>query len=262
MKRYEDLKLTVMENCEYDTIQVDCSKVTSKDGFRYVERAFNYIPFGENNEGYDKAKEFLNNMDKYKFDNIEENVFDDTDEWMTDEYGTIIESFRKDRYEHVWVTEQTCLLILNFTDDPKITRAIYCYDPQGRLVHYVKLNNAGYVILDRNFDYDTKGRKIKSVTMNGRGVGPSFSSYYTTYDDDTFTSTTYVYKDGKLDNTTFTQWDNNFDRKLYSYSIDRIDDSIYNISKYQYTADSEYTFSIENPMNPKRYIKNVKCEIK
>lgn len=262
MKRYEDLKLTVMENCEYDTIQVDCSKVTSKDGFRYVERAFNYIPFGENNEGYDKAKEFLNDMDKYKFDNIEENVFDDVDEWMTDEYGTIIESFRKDRYEHVWVTEQTCLLILNFTDDQKITRAIYCYDPQGRLVHYIKLDNAGYVILDRNFDYDTKGRKIKSVTMNERGVGPSFSFYCTAYDDNAFTSITYDYKNGKLDSTIFTQWDNNFDHKIYSYSIDRMDDSIYNISKYQYTADSEYTFSIENPMNPKRYIRNVKCEIK
>lgn len=261
MKKYEDLKLTVMENCEYDTIQVDCSKVTSKDGFKYVERGYNYIPFGKNNEGYDKSKEFLDNIDKVKFDN-EPDLFDDGDEWMTDEYGTLIESFRKDRYEHVWVTEQTCLLILNFTDDPKITRAIYCYDPQGRLVHYTKLDNAGYVMLDRNFDYDLKGRIIKSVSMNGRGVGPSFSFYCTTYDDNAFTSITYDYKNGKLDSKTFTQWDNNFDRKLYSYSIDKIDDSIYNISKYQYTADSKYVFSIENPMNPKRYIKNVKCEIK
>lgn len=261
MKRYEDLKLTVMENCEYDMIQVDCSKVTSKDGFKYVERGFSYIPFGENNEGYDKSKEFLDNIDKVKFDN-EADLFDDGDEWMTDEYGTLIESFRKDRYEHVWVTDQTCLLVLNFTDDPKVTRAIYCYDPQGRLIHYTKLDNAGYVMLDKHFDYDGKGRIIKSVSMNGRAVGPSFSNYYTTYDDDTFTSITYVYKDGKLDNTTFTQWDNYFDRKIYSYSIDRIDDSIYNISKYQYTADCKYTFSIENPMNPKRYIKNVKCEVK
>ena len=259
MKRYEDLKLTVMENCEYDTIQVDCSKVTSKDGFKLVERGFSYIPFGENNEGYDKAKEFLNNMDKYKFDNIEENVFDDSDEWMTDEYGTIIESFRKDRYEHVWVTEQTCLLILNFTDDPKITRAIYCYDPQGRLIRYTRLDNTGYAIVDRKFDYDLKGRIIRRVTIDNFNL---VSTQYTTYDDNTFTSITYEYKDGKLDNTTFTKWDRYFDRKLYSYSIDRIDDSIYNISKYQYTADCEYTFSIENPMNPKRYIKNVKCEIK
>lgn len=259
MKRYEDLKLTVMENCEYDTIQVDCSKVTSKDGFKYVERAFNYIPFGENNEGYDKAKEFLNNMDKYKFDNIEENVFDDADEWMTDEYGTLIESFRKDRYEHVWVTDQTCLLILNFEDCPKITRAIYCYDSQGRLIHYTLLDTAGFAIVDKKIDYDLKGRIIKRVAIDSFN---SVSTQYITYDDDVFTSTTYVYKGGKLDNTIFTQWDRYFDRKLYSYGIDRIDDSIYNITKYQYTADSEYTFSIENPMNPKRYIKNVKCEIK
>lgn len=262
MKKYEDLRLAVMEICEYDTIQVVCSKVTSKDGFKYVERGYNYISFGENNEGYDKAKEFLNNIDKYKFDNVEENVFDDSDEWMTDEHGTFIESFRKDRYEHVWVTEQTCLLILNFTDDSKITRAIYCYDPQGRLIHYTKLDNDGYVMLDRNFDYDIKGRIIKSVSMNGRGVDTPFSYNYTAYDDNAFTSITYDYKNGRLDTTTFTQWDNYFDRKLYSYSIDRIDDSIYNISKYQYTADCEYTFSIENPMNPKRYIKNVKCEVK
>lgn len=259
MKRYEDLKLTVMENCEYDIINVDCSKVTSKDGFRYVERAFNYIPFGENNEGYDKAKEFLNDMDKYKFDNIEENVFDDADEWITDEHGTLIESFRKDRYEHVWVTDQTCLLILNFEDCPKITRAIYCYDPQGRLIHYTLLDTTGFAIFDKKIDYDFKGRIIKRVAIDSFN---SVSTQYITYDDDTFTSITYVYKGGKLDNSLFTQWDNNFDHKIYSYAIDRIDNSIYNITKYQYTADSEYTFSIENPMNPKRYIKNVKCEIK
>lgn len=259
MKKYEDLRLAVMEICEYDTIQVDCSKVTSKDGFKYVERAFKYISFGENNEGYDKAKEFLNNMDKYKFDNIEENVFDDADEWMTDEHGTLIESFRKDRYEHVWVTNQTCLLVLNFEDVPKITRAIYCYDPQGRLVHYTKLDNAGYTIFDKKFDYDLKGRIIKTATI---GSFNTISTQYTTYDDNAFTSRTDEYKDGKLDNTLFAQWDNYFDRKLYSYSIDRIDDSIYNVSKYQYTADCQYTFSIENPMNSKRYIKNVKCEIK
>ena len=258
MKRYEDLRLAVMEICEYDTIQVVCSKVTSKDGFKYVERGYNYISFGENNEGYDKAREFLNNIDKVKFDN-EENVFDDGDEWMTDEHGTLIESFRKDRYEHVWVTNQTCLLVLKFEDVPKITRAIYCYDPQGRLIHYTKLDNAGYTIFDKKFDYDLKGRIIKASTIDNFN---SICTQYTTYDDNTFTSITYEYKDGKLDNTTFTKWDNYFDRKLYSYSIDRIDDSIYNISKYQYTADCEYTFSIENPMNPKRYIKNVKCEIK
>lgn len=245
MKRFEELKLTVMENCDYDAIQVDCIKENSKDEFKFVERAFKYIPFGENNEGYDKAKEFLNNMDKYKFDNIEENVFDDVDEWMTDEYGTLIESFRKDRYEHVWVTEQTCLLVLNFTDDPKITRAIYCYDPQGRLVHYTKLDNDGYVMLDRNFDYDIKGRIIKSVSMNGRGVDTPFSYNYTAYDDNAFTSITYDYKNGRLDSTIFTQWDNNFDHKIYSYSIDRIDDALYNITKYQYTADSKYVFSIQ-----------------
>lgn len=245
MKRFEELKLTVMENCDYDAIQVDCIKENSKDEFKFVERAFKYIPFGENNEGYDKAKEFLNNMDKYKFDNIEENVFDDVDEWMTDEYGTLIESFRKDRYEHVWVTEQTCLLILKFDDDPKITRAIYCYDPQGRLIHYTKLDNAGYVMLDRNFDYDLKGRIIKSVSMNGRGVGTPFSYNYTAYDDNAFTSITYDYKNGRLDSTIFTQWDNNFDHKIYSYSIDRIDDALYNITKYQYTADSKYVFSIQ-----------------
>ena len=258
MERYEDLKLSVMENCDYDTINVDCSKITSKDGFRYVERVFNYIPFGENNEGYDKAKEFLNDIDKYKFDNIEENVFDDGDEWMTDENGTLIESFRKDRYEHVWVTDQTCLLILNFEDVPKITRAIYCYDPQGRLIRYTKLDNAGYTIVDKKFDYDLKGRIVREVTIDSFNI---VSTKYTIYIKNTFISITDEYKDGELDNTIFTQWDNNFDRKLYSYSIDRIDDSIYNISKYQYTADSEYTFSIENPINPKRY-KEVKCEIK
>lgn len=257
MERYEDLKLTVMENCEYPTINVDCSKITSKDGFRYVERAFNYIPFGENNEGYDKAKEFLNNMDKYKFDN-EKDLFDDTDGWITDEHGTLIESFRKDRYEHVWVTDQTCLLILNFDNYPKITRAIYCYDPQGRLIHYTLLDTTGFAIVDKKIDYDLKGRIIKRVAIDSFN---SVSTQYITYDDDTFTSTTYVYNGGKLDNTIFTQWDNYFDRKLYSYTIDRMDDSIYNISKYQYTADCEYTFSIENPISLKRF-KEVKCGIK
>ena len=257
MERYEDLRLTVMENCEYDTINVDCSKVTSKDGFRYVERGYNCIRIGENNEGYNKAKEFLNDIDKYKFDN-EENVFDDVDEWMTDEYGTLIESFRKDRYEHVWVTDQTCLLILNFEDVPKITRAIYCYDPQGRLIRYTRLDNAGYTIVDRKFDYDLKGRIIRRVTIDSFNL---VSTQYTIYIKDTCISITDEYKDGKLDNTTFTQWDNNFDHKIYSYSIDRIDDSIYNIAKYQYTEDSKYVFSIENPMNPKRY-REVKCEVK
>lgn len=261
MKRYEDLKLTVMENCDYDAIQADCIKETSKDGFKFVERAFKYIPFGENNEGYDKAKEFLNDIDKYKFDNIEENIFDDGDEWMTDEYGTLIESFRKDRYEHVWVTEQTCLLILNFTDDPKITRAIYCYDPQGRLIHYTKLNNDGCVVLDKNYEYDAKGRIIETIIINRRGIGSLVRSYYITYDDDAFTSRTDSYKNEKLDNTIFTQWDNNFDHRIYSYSIDRIDDSVCNISKYQYTADSKYVFSIQNPMNLKD-IQEVKCKIK
>lgn len=257
MKRYEDLRLSVVDNRDWGTINVDCSKVTSKDEFKKVERGFNYIPIGENNEGYNKAREFLNDIDKIKFDN-EKDLFDDTDEWMTDKHGTGIEGYSTDLYQYMWINNQTCLLIRNFEDGTNITEAIYCYDPQGRLIHFTRLDSTGFAIFDKKIDYDFKGRIIKRVTIDNFN---SVSTKYTTYDDDTFTSTTYVYKGGKLDNTIFTQWDNYFDRKLYSYTIDRMDDSIYNISKYQYTADCEYTFSIENPINPKRF-KEVKCEIK
>ena len=255
MKRYEDLKLSVVDNRDWGTINVDCTKVTSKDEFKYVDRGFNYIPIGENNEGYDKAREFLNDIDKIKFDN-EKDLFDNTDEWMEDKHGTGIEGYIKDQYQYMWINNQTCLLIRNFEDGTNITEAIYCYDPQDRLIHYTRLDNAGNVIFDRKFDYDLKGRIIKDVTID------SFNStfiQYTTYDDNTFTSVSNKYINGKFDNTLFTectQWDNYFDRKLYSYTIDRhrIDNSICKITKYQYTADCEYTFSIETPLDPKRFI--------
>lgn len=253
MKKYEDLNLSPMEPYGYDMIQADCSKVTCKDEFKKVERGFSYIPFGENNEGYLEAKEFLDNVDKVKFDN-EKDLFDDSDEWMTDKHGTCIEGYNKDQYQYVWINNQTCLLILNFDDGTKITKAIYCYDPQGRLVYDRKLDNTGYMISSTEFSYDLQGRVIKISNLSFALNRHSFTDII--YHDNAFTSVSNEYINGEFDNSVLTQWDNNFDRKIYSYKIDQKDNqAISDITKYQYTADSEYTFSIQNPVSPLKYVK-------
>lgn len=259
MKRYEDLRLSPMKAYGYDMIQADCSRVTCKDEFKKVERGFSYIPFGENNEGYDKAKEFLNDIDKIKFDN-EKDLFDDGDEWMTDKHGTYIEGCNKDQYQHVWINDQTCLLMHNFEDGTKITKAIYCYDPQGRLIYDRKLDNSGYMISSTEFRYDLKGRldKVSSLSF----LLNEHSLIDIIYDDNTFTSVSNEYINGEFDNAVLTQWDRYFDRKIYSYMIDQRDNkAITDITKYQYTADSEYTFSIQNPVSPLKYVK-VEGEVK
>ena len=259
MNKYEDLKLTRVKGEVANSIEVKGTKISkynNSDDYKLVECGFRY--FNSNEDGYNDAKTFADNLTMKKFD-TDDNLFEDGDGWITDKHGTCLysEYYKNNQYEYVWVDKRTCMLVLTLNNN-KHVKAIYSYDNVGRLLHIRRNDMAGYLIQSVENYYNKDGRLENSITVMGTlGVVRQVKIKYNECDN---TSIEYHYTNGQMTHIIRVQWDETFTHKLYQYVLDcckviEYDSHINNnhididsITKFEYGEDgSEYTFERRNP---------------
>lgn len=257
MNKYEDLKLTRVEGVGCDAIEVmgtKISKYNDSEDYKLVECGFRY--FNLNEEGYNDAKTFADNLTMEKFD-TDNTLFEDGDGWLTDKHGTFINSeyYDNGQYEYMWVDKHTCMLLLTLNNN-KHVMAIYSYDTMGRLLYVRRNDTAGYLIESIENYYNKDGRLENTVITTGT-LG-AVSQVKIKYNESNNTSIEHHYVNGQMTHIIRVQWDETFTHKLYQYVLDcskvidyhgaRKYNHIESITKFEYGEDgSEYTFERRNP---------------
>lgn len=271
MNKYEDLKLTRVkgEDCFIDNnievITKKTSKYNNSDNFKLVECGFNY--FDLNDEGYNNAKNFIDNLTICNFTDI---TFENG-EWLEDKYGTFINKnyYDKGQYKYVWENKNTCMLIRKVNNKKHIL-CIYLYDNSGKLLYIRRNNMAGVLSQSIENQYDKHGRITNSIVLTRKTLD-CIMQVKTKYNDSNYTSVEYHYKNDRLKYKIIAQWDETFTHKLYQYKLNCSEaivhdnynthiDYIESISKFEYGEDgTEYVFERRNPR--KKTLSNINKKI-